>query len=541
VRIGLAQINSFLGNFEENYKKILDFTKRAKDHRCELVVFPEAALFGYHPVDLLERESIVHRQLKYLDQLHKNIPKDIKVIVGAITVNSNSRGKPFFNSAVVLEKGKKMKVCSKELLPAYDVFDEGRHIESGTLKKNVIRHKGSKILISICEDIWGWKDRTVGERSIYPKNPVKDLKPKDVDLVLNLSASPFTKIKRPQRLDVCKRVISHLRAPLVYVNMVGGQDEIVFDGGSFALDKKGKLIAQSSFFEEDLNVVDFSRSEGGVRDIYENEIEAIRSALVLGLKDFVYKTGFKKVHLGLSGGIDSAVVACVAADAVGPQNVTLIGLPGPYTSEMSLSLSRSFAKNLGAHYKEASIDGVFKESVTAIEKTFGAHKFGLAHENLQARSRGMMLMAFSNLHSSLLLNTSNKSEIAMGYSTLYGDQVGGICVIGDLLKGQVYELARAYNAEYELIPQDIIDRPPTAELREGQKDSDTLPPYDELDRAVEKLVEGSKPPRGELEKRVLKALMESEFKRWQAPPVLKVTHHAFGRGRRFPVAHAARH
>jgi NAD+ synthase (glutamine-hydrolysing) len=335
-------------------------------------------------------------------------------------------------------------------------------------------------------------------------------------------------------------VIKQFNAPIVYVNMVGAQDELIYDGGSFARDAKGKFIGQCARFEEDLNIVDFTKKQGGITELPEDDWENLRLALVLGLKDFIRKTGFKKIHLGLSGGIDSALVACLAVDALGPMNVTGILLPGPFTSEDSNELARELASNLDIATFDVSIVKAYETVLKEYEKVFGTKNFGLPNENLQARLRGLNLMMFSNREHSLLLSTSNKSEIAVGFGTLYGDLCGGLMPIGDLLKTEVFQLAEHYNIQGEVIPKGIISRPPTAELRENQKDEDSLPPYPELDGAIRRLVMEFQPAKTPLENRVLDLMMKSEFKRWQAPPILKISDHGFGTGRRFPIAHCAR-
>ncbi len=540
MRIALAQINSLLGDFEGNKAKIMDNIRRAVERRCDLVVFPEAALFGYHPVDLLERPSLVEAQEKVLREIHKEIPKSIAVLIGAFTRNYSKKGKGFWNAAIFLEKGKKAKIFAKQLLPTYDVFDESRHIEPGRVADNLLKWRGKRILVTICEDIWGWPRKDNEFFSTYGRNPLLDVKPRKIDLVLNLSASPFTQSKMKNRLTVVKATAKYFKCPMVYVNMVGGQDELIFDGGSIAVDKTGKIIAQNVRFEEDLNVVDLTEMKGAHRELAKDPQEIVRSAIVLGLRDFLRKCGFSRVHLGLSGGIDSALVACLAADAVGPSNVTGIMLPGPFTSPDSTKWSIALAKNLGIELKEVSIVPAYKQALADFEKTFGKQDFGIMNENLQARLRGIQLMAFSNREKSMLLGTSNKSEFAVGYSTLYGDMIGGLFPIGDLLKTEVFALSRYYNSQAQIIPTEIIDRPPSAELRENQKDQDSLPPYDQLDEVIKKLVVGFQPVKTDLEKRVLDMMMKSEFKRWQSAPVLKVSDHAFGRGRRFPLAHRAR-
>lgn len=540
MRIAMAQMNSVLGDFSANRSKMLEYIKRSQEKHCDLVVFPECSLTGYHPVDLLERPSVVKAQLRELEKLKRQIPKGIAVLVGFIAINEHKSGKPYRNSAVLLEKGKKPRFFHKELLPTYDVFDEGRHIEPGESAKNFFKFKGRRVLVTICEDIWAWPKATTRSRpSLYEYNPLKQIPSKQVDLVINMSASPFTLKKMRLRRYVCSETVRHFKSPMIYVNMVGAQDELIYDGGSMAFDAKGNIRAQCLRFEEDLNVFDLEKNEGGVRKLPRDENEILRRALVLGLRDFVTKTGFSKVHLGLSGGVDSALVACLAVDALGPMNVKALAMPGPFSSNESLSLARKLASNLEIELLEMKIEPIYQAALKSFSSAVAHEELDLVNENFQARVRGMLLMAYSNKKSSLLLTTSNKSELAMGYSTLYGDMTGGLMVIGDLLKTEVFELARAYNREEEVIPERIITRPPSAELRPNQKDSDSLPEYSLLDKAVEKLVEGFRTPSNEIDKRVLLAMMRSEFKRWQAPPILKVSEHAFGRGRRFPVAHKA--
>ncbi|HVK61963.1 MAG TPA: NAD+ synthase [Bdellovibrionales bacterium] len=537
MRVGLSQINATLGDFSGNREKIVQYIERAKAKHCDLVVFPELSLMGYLPNDLLERESIVDAQLKEFDKLVKQMPDGVAAIVGLITKTGKKKGKPYFNSAALIQKGKKPRFFNKELLPTYDVFDEARHIEKGSIAKGFFTFKGHRILMTICEDIWGWE---IPEHATnYLENPLVALKKEKVDLVVNISASPFTRAKAKDRRSVVELTAKNFKAPMVYVNMVGGQDEVIFDGGSFAVDAKGKTLAQSIYFDEDLNIVDLKSREGGLREKPDTEIEAIRRALVLGIRDYVKKTGFSKVHLGFSGGIDSAVVAALAVDALGPNKVVGITLPGPFNEERSKTLSEDLAKNLGVRVHNVQIESSYQEVLRSYQSTFGEFDFGLVHENLQSRLRGVILMAYSNKENSMVLTTGNKCEYATGYATLYGDMCGGLAPIADLLKGEVYALARHYNSERELIPNEIIERAPSAELRPGQKDQDSLPPYEDLDASVRRLVEKMKPARTETDRWLLPILMRTEFKRWQGAPILKISGHAFGRGRRMPVAHRA--
>ncbi len=534
MKIALAQINSELGQFEKNSHKILEYVQRAKQRNCDLVVFPEASLFGYQPLDLLERESLVDQQLAQLKFLEKNIPSGISVLIGAFTKNSG-KGKPYFNSAVLLERSRRSKYFNKILLPNYDVFDESRHIENGQLPLGEFMLKGKKILVSICEDIWA---SAIGSerKSRYPVNPFDKVKSKKIDLVINLSASPFTLEKANWRQQAAKAVVKKVKTPLVYVNMVGAQDELIFDGGSFVLDKKGKLLTQAEYFHEDIVLFDLANNTGHYKKIENSSTENLRQALVLGLRDFVTKSGFHKVHLGVSGGIDSALVACLAVDAFGPANVTGFFLPGPFSSKLSSDLAKKLCKSIHIELKTVSINKSYRQVLSSLQLGFGKFEFGLVNENLQSRLRGISLMAYSNLASSLLLNTSNKSELATGYSTLYGDLTGALCVIGDLTKKQVVDLCALYNREAEVIPKKIISRPPSAELKKNQKDSDSLPLYSRLDKMVVELVEKSQKAKNKSEKEILRKIFKSEFKRWQAPPILKISRHSFGLGRRMPVA-----
>lgn len=535
MRIAIAQVNSILGDFEFNTTRVIEEIRRAKERRCDLVVFPESIVFGYHPFDLLERRELVEQQEKYFQKIVKAMPAGIAAIVGLFTLNPGKKGRPYFNSAALIEKGKKAKLFHKQLLPTGDVFDEARFIESGDLKKNFFSYKGTRFFLTICEDIWAWPDSE--GRSIYRENPIASIKGKKVDCVINLSASPFYPGKDQIRRRLVQKTAKHFGATMLYCNLVGAQDEIIFDGGSFALDKKGKEICRCLEFEEDFAFFDLEENEGSLRPQVGTDIDRLRRALVLGIADFCRKTGFKKVHLGLSGGIDSAVVAALLTDALGPANVKALYLPTEFSAKESGDSARQLAENLGIEYQVIPIQGIFEDLRGILDSSFAVDAFVLAHENLQSRIRGMTLMFQSNLSASLLIGTSNKSELASGYATLYGDLCAGLLPIGDLSKQEVVALAKEYNRESEVIPQFIIERPPSAELRPNQKDQDSLPPYEDLDRAVIRVVEDCAPIRTDLERWVLKALMRSEFKRWQAPPILKVAAHSFGRGRRWPVAH----
>lgn len=537
MRIAIAQINPTLADFENNKEKILDFVEQAQQRKCELVVFPECALFGYHPFDLLERAQLVAKQEKEFKALIKRIPKGIAVIFGLITTNPQKKGRPYFNSAVFVAKGIKPRFFNKQLLPTGDVFDEGRFIEPGDFSKNYFQWQGKKFFLTICEDIWAWED--AAGKTAYKNNPLAKVKKKKIDMVINLSASPYFPTKMKQREYVAMKTAQYFGAPILYANLVGAQDEIIYDGGSFVLDKKGKKILSCQQFEEDINVIDSDTLEVWNKTTKISVVEELRRALTLGIRDFCKKIGIKKVHLGSSGGIDSAVVAALAVDALGPGNVVSFALPGPFNSPRSLALAQQLAKNLGIELKTIDINSMYQAAVKSVETGMQVQDFGIVHENLQARLRGLTLMAYSNKENSLLLTTGNKSEYASGYSTLYGDMCGGLAPLGDLTKGQVYDLAAHYNAQGEVIPAEIITRAPSAELRPNQKDQDSLPEYEDLDRSVTYLVERSGAAKTATDKWLLPVLMRTEFKRWQAPPILKVSPHSFGRGRRYPIAHKA--
>lgn len=535
MKIGIAQINPTLGDLNFNRKLILDQVRRARELDCDLVVTPESALLGYHPFDLLERPEVISQQMHSFKQLVRELPAGISALVGLITFNPNKRGRPYYNSAALITRGKKPRFFHKQLLPTGDVFDEARFIEKGRMKDNFFSFQGKRILLTICEDIWAWPDKS--GRSFYRENPLAALpkRPK-IDLILNMSASPYYPNKFGVRRSLVAKTAKHFRAPMLYCNLVGAQDEIVFDGQSFGLNPKGQEILRCLPFQPDLGIFDLHEGTGSRLEGYNQVVDELHAALVLGIRDFCRKTGFERVHLGLSGGIDSALVAALAVDALGPNRVTCFFLPSDYTSSLSRDLANQIAQSLRVELIDFSITKSYQALRTEIDNAFGIQEFGLIHENLQARVRGLLLMAHSNYRNSLLLGTSNKSELAAGYATLYGDLCGGLLPIGDLTKQQVRNLCQYYNREAQILPEEVISREPSAELRPNQKDEDSLPPYAKLDAAVRSIVEKNLKASNETERWLLKALFRSEFKRWQAPPILKVSAHSFGRGRRLPVA-----
>lgn len=537
MNIALAQINPIVGDFDYNAEKIIAYSKQAADLKADLVVFPEMALFGYPANDLLEREEKIREQIKALKKILTQLPKNITVIFGAVAINEDRNkkgGKPYLNVAVVAKKGKKPVLFSKQLLPSYDVFDETRFFEPGTKTGIVAVDKIGKVAVSICEDMWAAQP---GVKRNYFKNPITGLK--GAKLIVNISASPFAQHKHKTRLALARSHALENKIPFIYVNQVGGQDETVFDGQSFFVGKNGKVLVQAPAWQEDLTVFDATLTKSAGTPLVTNPTENLRQGIILGLRDFVRKTGNKKVHLGLSGGIDSAVVAALARDALGADNVTGFILPGPFNAPESQADAEALAHNLKIKTIVVNIEEAY-ELLSQMSEAFGLgrdeKKISIAHQNIQARLRGLIMMTYSNHTGSLLLSTGNKSEIAAGYCTLYGDMCGALVPLGDIVKGEVYALARLYNEAAEVIPKRIIERPPSAELAPHQKDQDTLPDYDVLDSAVKKLIEEKKVPQSDTETWLYRALARSEFKRWQAPPILRLTEHAFGRGRRLPIA-----
>lgn len=540
MRVALAQINAALADFNQNSEKIIARIKTLSEQKAELIVFPEASLFGYHPFDLLERGQLVEEQNKALKKICKFIPKNVFVLIGGFEKNKNKNGRPYYNAAYLCTKNKIIRSFHKELLPTGDVFDEARFIEKGSLKENYFKLNGKIFFLTICEDIWAWENvqKRLNKRSEYTYNPIKKVSRKKVDLVINMSASPYFIDKIEQRKMVALETAKYFKAPILYVNMTGAQDEIIFDGQSFVMTPKNIIIYKASAFEEDMNVFDLVKLNSWSPTMTKlDETEELRKALILGIRDFTSKIGVKTVHLGLSGGIDSALVAALAADALGSSRVSLFALPTQFNEEKSFTYAQQLAQNLGIKLQTISIQSTFEFIKNILDVQFEVKDFCLMHENLQSRIRGMFMMAYSNFTGSMLLTTGNKSEYATGYATLYGDMCGGLAPIGDLTKKQVVDLCRLYNKQVEIIPEFIISRPPSAELRPNQKDQDSLPPYDVLDKSVENIVQNKKAARSEIDKWLLKQLMKTEFKRWQAPPILKVTSHAFGRGRRYPIAH----
>jgi NAD+ synthase (glutamine-hydrolysing) len=543
VKIALAQMNPTVGDFRGNTAKILDFARRARGGGAELVLFPELAICGYPPADLLEKPAFVARCGEALEEIAQATADDgFSVIVGYVTPAPENTGKHVMNTAALLRGGRVDFTQSKMLLPFYDVFDEQRYFAPAA-KQRIVEIEGTRTALTVCED--AWNDKSFWENRLYQVDPVEELMKQGAGLILNISASPWWRDKRRLRREMLAAIAVRHGVPVAMVNQVGGNDSLVFDGSSVVVGPDGQVIAQARSFEEDLIFTDLDLRTGDCRTEDEGVNCAMVEALTLGTRDYVHKCGFRHAVVGLSGGIDSALVAAIAVRALGAENVTALGMPSPYSSQGSIDDSRELAANLGIRYEVIPIDEIFAAFTQALGGVFAGRKPDIAEENVQSRIRGVLLMAYSNKFNALVLTTGNKSEMSTGYCTLYGDMVGALAVIGDVFKTRVYDLCRALNAERETIPRSILEKPPSAELRPGQKDTDTLPPYEVLDPILEDYVERYETPeaiaaaRGldfEMVHRVVQMVERSEYKRQQAAPVLKVTPKAFGMGRRFPIA-----
>lgn len=541
MKIALAQINTTVGDFEGNVARILQFARMALDRKADLVVFPEMAVCGYPPRDLVERRDFIERSEAELLRLSHLLP-DIPALIGYVRSSHVQLGKPVSNAAAMIYRGKVLLDYVKILLPFYDVFDESRYFEPGT-SVGIFDLEGERIGITICEDIWN--DKNFWRKRLYPRDPVEEITRAGAKLLLNVASSPYTTDKLQLRYDMLRTIATEHRIPVAYVNHVGGNDQLILDGSSLAFAAGGTLIARAKSFEEDLVVFDTAGTTADVHPSPESEIEAVYKALVLGTRDYMRKCGFKKAIIGLSGGIDSSVVATLAADALGPENVYAVALPGPYSSPKSLSDAEELAGNLGVELRVVRITSIYDCYIQTLEPTFKGLETDVTEENIQARIRGNILMALSNKLGAMVLSTGNKSELAVGYCTLYGDMAGGLSVIADIPKTMVYTLARYLNRKRERIPHSCLEKPPSAELKANQTDQDTLPPYETLDIILKAVIEErlcSKeiaekykiaPP---LVEDVMLRVTRAEYKRQQAAPALKVTAKAFGMGRRYPIA-----
>ncbi len=544
MRIALGQINSTVGDLEGNTTLMLEYARRAAEGGARLVVFPELSLNGYPPRDLVEKTSFLERTEEQLQRLaEETAGLGLAVICGYVGRSNAATGKRATNSAAVLEGGRIVFRQSKALLPTYDVFDEARYFVPAE-RQSVFELDGLKIALTICED--AWNDKQYWYRQLYSRDPVEELARSGARLLVTINASPYNMHKRELRREMFAVTARHRSMPVVYVNQVGGNDQLVFDGSSFAMAPDGRVIAGAASFAEDLVFADLGSCSGDCHESVPDETEAVYEALVVGTRDYIRKCGFRRVLLGLSGGIDSSLTAVIAADAVGPENVTGVAMPGPFSSDHSVADARALAEALGIRFEMVPITPVYKTYLEILASPFQGWPLDVTEENLQARIRGAVLMAFSNKWNALVLTTGNKSEIAVGYCTLYGDMVGGLAVIADVPKTLVYELSRIGNRRHNgAIPENVFIKPPSAELRPDQKDSDTLPEYDVLDRVLKAYVEEYKAPAAIAEetgvplalvKDVINKVDRAEYKRQQAAPGLKVTTKAFGMGRRFPIA-----
>jgi NAD+ synthase (glutamine-hydrolysing) len=544
VKIALAQINPTVGDFTGNAEKLCRYAQDARARGAELVVFPELSVCGYPPRDLVEVPAFVARSRQVLEQLAAEIT-DIAIVAGFPSPAALETGKSVMNSAALLRNGRIDFIQSKRLLPTYDVFDESRNFAPAPSQQLVCIGRQS-VAITICED--AWNDKAFWSRRLYGLDPVEDLVRAGAQLVINISASPFHVGKLDLRQAMLASIAQQHRVPVLLVNQVGGDDSLVFDGSSIALNPKGEVIAQARSFQEDLILVDTASMTGDMHEQVSSVEASAYAALVLGTRDYVSKCGFKKVVVGLSGGIDSALTAVIAVDALGAENVIGVSMPSQYSSEGSITDARQLASNLGICFEIVEIRGIFESYRDALSGIFKGMAEDVTEENLQARARGAILMAVANKFSALVLTTGNKSEVGVGYCTLYGDMVGGLAVISDVPKTLVYRLARYVNSQRPLIPEASITKPPSAELRPDQKDSDSLPPYDVLDRILEEYVGNLKSAPeiatltgfdGEVIRSVIRLIDRSEYKRQQAAPGIRISTKAFGIGRRFPIA--ARH
>lgn len=544
MKIALAQINCLIGDIEGNTKNLIAYIERAKREEAQLVVFPELALCGYPPHDLLAYDEFISKCEQAIEVLAK-ASLGIAVILGAPVRNKGTKGKNLLNAALLLSEGKVQAFAAKALLPDYDVFDEYRHFEPG-VTFGCINCKGKKIALTICEDLWD-----VQEDKLYVRSPMEELLREKPDLMINIAASPFSENQQRTRKNVLHTACKTYQIPLIYVNQVGAHTDLIFDGGSMVLNSQGNLVMEMAYFEQDFRLIDSQLINMAPAVPFEHEyhpegeasLGKLHKALILGIRDFFSKSGFSKAIMGLSGGIDSALVYALAIEALGKENVLGLLMPSPYSSDHSISDSLQLARNLGGHTETIPISGLIAAFETSLQPSFEGMRADTTEENIQARIRAILLMAYSNKKGYVLLNTSNKSESAVGYGTLYGDMAGSLAVIGDLYKTKVYALAHYLNREEDIIPENILTKAPSAELRPGQKDSDSLPPYEVLDHLLFQYIERQEGPETliaqgfepELVARVLSLVNRNEFKRYQSAPALRVSEKGFGSGRRMPL------
>jgi NAD+ synthase (glutamine-hydrolysing) len=539
MKISLASINPTIGDLKSNFEKIISNIKKAEEVDSDLIIFPELALTGYPPLDLLDKRSFVDEVISYNSKVAE-YAKNIGVIFGSVTRFEDEVGTNLFNSAIFCFDGQIKSIHKKSLLPNYDVFDEVRYFEPSR-EIHLLEFKGKRFGVTICEDAWNDKDFWV--HRLYEFDPVEENVKLGAEIIINISASPFSIGKEKIRTEMFSQIARKHKKPVLFVNQVGANTDLIFDGGAKVFDRNGNLIFASNRFEESLVHFDSDFQYEQINYEFSSDAEEIYRALILGIRDYCDKTGFKKVVLGLSGGIDSALVSVLAKEAIGSENVLCVMMPSQYSSEASITHSQKLIQNIGVKSTIIPIQPIFEEFKKSLKKEFDDLPEDVTEENLQSRIRGVLLMALSNKFGYLLLATGNKSELATGYATLYGDMCGGLAPISDVYKTKVYEIAHYINREKEIIPIEIINKIPSAELRPNQTDQDTLPPYDILDKILYLYIEEAKEEdeiveKGfdrELVKNVLKRVDRAEYKRKQAAPGLKVTNKAFGSGRRFPI------
>ena len=542
MKIAIAQLNYHIGNFAENTAKIIDFIGKSKSGGAELVVFTELSVTGYYPHDLLERKEFIEQSEEALNEIAAHC-KGIAAIVGGPRINPEPQGKKLFNSAFFMYNGAIQHVVNKSLLPTYDIFDEYRHFEPNKTF-SVFNFGGKKIAITICEDLWDEQEtqNEFGREKLYQLSPLKELSALNPDLVINISASPFSYNQENWRKNILVKNAIKYQLPIVYANQVGAQTELVFDGGSFYINEKGEIQEELNYFEEDFRIIDTDASSQNLQP-KTDYIEKIYHALVLGIRDYFGKMEFKKATLGLSGGIDSALVLVLAVQALGKENVRVLLMPSRYSSDHSVDDALQLAKNLDIQYEIIPIQPMVDSFEQSLSEVFANRPIDITEENIQARTRGILLMAISNKFGNILLNTTNKSECAVGYGTLYGDMNGGLSVLGDVYKTDIFKMANWINRDGEIIPINTIRKPPSAELRPDQKDSDSLPDYEILDQILFDYIELNLSPDEIIAKgfdrstvlRTVKMVNNNEYKRFQAPPILRISSKAFGFGRRMPL------
>jgi NAD+ synthase (glutamine-hydrolysing) len=548
MKVALAQLNYLIGDFEGNLSKMTEAAEEARRQGADLVIFSELSICGYPPLDLLERAEFVHTCRETIDRLATQVDPAMGILAGGPEFNANTSGKLLYNAAFFLLGGKVDQVFRKTLLPTYDIFDEYRYFEPNR-EFRLLEFKGHSFAVTICEDLWDEQpfEGAFSRSRLYTTNPLEELNLLEPEVIINLAASPFSHRKVEVKQSIFTGKAARYGLPVLFCNQAGAQTELIFEGGSMAVDSQGQVHSRLAYFREDLKVVDLDELKGSSgspgQATIPDRIGTISDALVCGIRDYFQKLGFKKATLGLSGGIDSAVTLVLAARALGPENLHVLLLPSQYSSQHSVSDSVQLARNLDVAYQILPIESLFNEFRHTLDPLFGSLPEDITEENIQARIRGTLLMALSNKFGHILLNTSNKSETAVGYGTLYGDMSGGLSVLGDVYKTDVYRLAEYLNSEKEVIPSSIITKPPSAELRPNQKDTDSLPPYEVLDQVLEAYIEKqlsvekvAKTGIGlDTVRRIVKMINQNEYKRYQTPPILRISSKAFGVGRRIPL------